>query len=472
MIRNKNRKWVTIRIETKSREFLSKMLITHKLLKEGYGVVITNKIGLDTGMFPKGIYVINSLFKNSYKNILDIKKYGHKLILLDEEGLVHLNNERYINRLYKKSLDEVEYVFCFGKDQAQIILDRYPNMKEKVKITGNPRMNLLNKDLRPLIIDNENKKIKSYSNYILIVSNFSYVNFNCSVTDWDEKKSILREMLIFMGVENEMEFEEHYNYIFNIFEAMKKLIVRVHEKYPDYNIIIRPHPSEDSKTWEQFAKKYKNIYVESNGDMNTWLVHAKLVIQNSCTSAIECLLLGVPCISYRPYVNEKHDQPLPNLLSKNVFSEDEAIKQVDGILRDDIKYDYTEFNKLSEYYISNHKANDSVDSIVDIIKNIEIEPVNYTNMNVLLRKIRLPHIKFVIKEGVKKMVGLTPEWIINMFKPNTRERILAVKNDKGADRFGDINAEEVKKTLDKLSLFFKSNMNYNVEQMGNEIVIY
>ena len=66
----KSRIWVIIRIETKSREFLSKMLITHELIERGYGVIITNKLFEDLTLFPKGIYLINSLFPDTHKNLL------------------------------------------------------------------------------------------------------------------------------------------------------------------------------------------------------------------------------------------------------------------------------------------------------------------------------------------------------------------------------------------------------------------
>ena len=125
---------------------------------------------------------------------------------------------------------------------------------------------------------------------------------------------------------------EFYYYDLRNFEAMKKLIKNISKKFPEVNIVVRPHPSESISGWMDIADMLKNVFIVREGALLSWIKAAKLVIENNCTSAIESLYLETPCISYRPYVNSKFDQPLPNLVSLNLYSEDDVIETIKHII--------------------------------------------------------------------------------------------------------------------------------------------
>ena len=60
------KKWINIRIETKSREFIYKMKLADVLMHKGYGVVIQQDFGGDVEDLPRGVYFINSIYTVSY----------------------------------------------------------------------------------------------------------------------------------------------------------------------------------------------------------------------------------------------------------------------------------------------------------------------------------------------------------------------------------------------------------------------
>ena len=67
---------------------------------------------------------------------------------------------------------------------------------------------------------------------------------------------------------------------------------------------IRPHPTEKIDYWLKNFIGYKNVIIESSGDISKYIRNAECIIQNGCTSAMESYISGVPVINYIP-VNSK-----------------------------------------------------------------------------------------------------------------------------------------------------------------------
>ena len=90
---------------------------------------------------------------------------------------------------------------------------------------------------------------------------------------------------------------------------MKKftnLILNFSKKFPNEDIYLRPHPTENIKYWQNKFKSYKNIKIKPEGDLSTYIRNAKLVVQDGCTSAMESYISNVPVINYVPIRSNKH----------------------------------------------------------------------------------------------------------------------------------------------------------------------
>ncbi len=82
-----------------------------------------------------------------------------------------------------------------------------------------------------------------------------------------------------------------------------KLIRYLSKNFKNYDISLRPHPNDNFQDWAKLINlKSKNIKIENVEDLtlDKSILNSKFVIQNGCTSAIESLLLNIPCISYIP----------------------------------------------------------------------------------------------------------------------------------------------------------------------------
>ena len=96
-------------------------------------------------------------------------------------------------------------------------------------------------------------------------------------------------------------------------------------RHRDYQIIIRPHPSESHDPWQRLAAELPNVSVIYEGNVAEWLLAANLLIHNNCTTGVEAYLLGRAAIAYSAFRDEAYDLFLPNALSEEVFELDQLL---------------------------------------------------------------------------------------------------------------------------------------------------
>ena len=404
------RKWINIRIEIKTREFQSKALLIYHLLAEGFGVIVKNKLGENPSFFPKGIYLINSMYANAHEKIRKITDYGNQIYVLDEEGLVIRRKDEYLKRIPKENMRLITKFLCNGESQYKIVKDKFPEFANKFIIVGNPRMNLLDEKFNGVEENKVNQIKQRYGNYILIVSNFGTVNITGSKTDkksrYLKKLNHFKKLGIISNVEEELDFDNRFEHYEAIFQAFIKLINRVGNQEPDLKVIIRPHPSEDNQIWEEVAKKYSNINVIKEGSLNEWIKGSKIVVQNGCTSAIESLLLNKLCVSYRPVVNDKYDQLLPSKVTLNVYNEDsllDLLKKAYYRCNRELMKDSNNYKRILEDYLSYFDEDKSVLEIVKSLKNSSLKSYYYNRFIYRLKTLKYNFL-FVKPKRIKLQV--------------------------------------------------------------------
>ena len=107
-----------------------------------------------------------------------------------------------------------------------------------------------------------------------------------------------------------------------IFEDFQQLIPALEEAFPAYKIVVRPHPVENQEIYHTIAKKCNRVQVINQGNVVPWLIAAKALVHNGCTTGVEAYALGVPAVSYRKSIDEFYDDAyhrLPNLVSHQCF---------------------------------------------------------------------------------------------------------------------------------------------------------
>jgi hypothetical protein len=97
-------------------------------------------------------------------------------------------------------------------------------------------------------------------------------------------------------------------------------------------LVVRPHPSESHAPWQAAAAEAENVAVVAEGSVVPWLLAAKVVVHNGCTSAVEAAILGCPVVAFRPVVDPAYDLDLPNRLSRGCQTQGDVLAAVRAVL--------------------------------------------------------------------------------------------------------------------------------------------
>jgi surface carbohydrate biosynthesis protein len=258
----------------------------------------------------------------------------------DEEALVHLPPETYFSdRLSPAAIRFVSHLLAWGQNNANL-WRQYPHLPNgiPIHITGNPRADMLRPEMRPYFTEDVDKIQKKYGNFILLNTNFNHVNaFSPDMNLFKPVKKPGETPSFGRGARGmSREFAEGLrDHKQAVFQNFQQLIPDLERSFPGYTIIVRPHPTENQKTYREIAAQCKRVQVTNEGNVVPWILASKAIIHNCCTTGLEAYVMGVPAISYRKTVNDFYDlgfYRLPNLLSHQCFHFEELHSTLKDIL--------------------------------------------------------------------------------------------------------------------------------------------
>jgi surface carbohydrate biosynthesis protein len=331
-----------IPVENQVRELDPKLLLAYIAAKRGFSCILgfRREIHFHISSFPPGIYLSKSMTAASDLMFQIMRKLGHKIVAWDEEALVHLPPETYFSRrLSPVAMAFVSHMFAWGQGNAEL-WRQYPQLPGGVEIhvTGNPRNDLLRAEIRQYYEETVQELRKRYGDFILINTNFNHVNafypgLNLFVPlDKPGKTPEYGRAARGMTREYAEGLREHKQ---GIFEKFLQLVPAVEKAFPKYNIVVRPHPTENQEIYRQISVGCERVEITNEGNVVPWLMAARALIHNGCTTGVEAYVMGVPAISYRPAVNDIYDlgfYRLPNLLSYQCFDLEELRLTLEKIL--------------------------------------------------------------------------------------------------------------------------------------------
>lgn len=320
--------------ETKSREFDAKLLLACFIAEKGLKVIVGAKKVID-GLalsLPKGIYIGKSLTTKSATVLSMFRRLGYTVVAWDEEGLVWATPELYqLTKLDSSALKELEGLFAWGEANASAIRAHPGFSNIPIYLTGNPRTDLLRPKLRGLFAREVEQLNRRYGRFILINTNFSRVNHYYANESHllNQLKGSEAENLIGNGLK--IGLARHKKQLFDHFiEAVPRLA----DRFPETNIIVRPHPSENHHAWHEAASHKQNVKIIYEGNVVPWLMAAEAVIHNSCTTGVESFLLDKMVFAYCPVKSDAFDHALPNGLSIQCTSLQQLVEKVADSLRE------------------------------------------------------------------------------------------------------------------------------------------
>ena len=316
-------------VENQVRELDARLLLACVAARRGLTSIIGPKREIESRIasFPRGIFLSKSLRVAKRKIFPLACKLGHEIVSWDEEALVHLPPETYFTRrLPPVGLENVSHLFAWGEDNAEL-WRQYPNLPAgmPIHVTGNPRGDLLRPETRAFYEEESEKIRNTYGNFILINTNFNHVNAfypeqNLFQPVKEEgKEAQFGQAARGMTREYAEGLRDHKQ---AIFEHFQKMIPDLEKAFPELNIVVRPHPTENQEVYNRIAAQYERVRVTNEGNVVPWLMAARVLLHNGCTTGVEAYAMGVPSISYRSTVNDDYDlgfYQLSNGLSHQCF---------------------------------------------------------------------------------------------------------------------------------------------------------
>ena len=369
-------KILIIPIEILYRDLDSRLLITLEAIKRNYTVLLGEHDFIRNNIteIPRGIYLDKSLAANKEAFFKYIISQGFKLVSTDEECFMSYNNTyRYLNvRHSKNNLDICDYFFASTKYEHNLLCEYYNDFKDKIKLTGNPRVNIWKSKDKQLLFNDELNYINKYNEFILIPTNFGYPHMSGN-------ESFLYNQAKLYGslntVGDEYIWKEKRKYKKRNYEAFLELIDFLKHNLNKQKIIVRPHPAENLNHWKRIEDNNK-IFVEYKYAVSPWIYRCKAMIHNSCTTGIEGYLNGVRTISYLPYTYNEDVKHISNKLSRIVHNKEETIIALNDRMTNSSVNEET----LNEINI----AENNYSNIMDHIDNIKLEcdfSINLKNLN-------------------------------------------------------------------------------------------
>jgi surface carbohydrate biosynthesis protein len=340
---------IYLHVEVSSRELDSKLLLAVIAAERGHQVIVSNLSDIINGLkmrfLSPGIFHTKSLTPGKVKidrhqNLIDS---GNLITSIDEESGITTPgyNEMVKMRYSEKTINQASAIFGWGEEDTEILKKTYTKCSYKIHKTGSPRADLWRSELSNFWI-----KPKSIPQrpYLLISSNF----INNHMKPFHEIIRFYRKAG-YLDRDPNMEgflikeMSEEYNRFGYFLNAIKYLS----SNNNGYDIVVRPHQSENVEAWRVFLEGLPNVHVVREGSITPWIRNCFAVMHNSCTSAFEGEFMGKPVITFVPF-KQKYERVLPNMLGSRVENNDELLKKANLFFDESITSKNNKENQLND----------------------------------------------------------------------------------------------------------------------------
>jgi surface carbohydrate biosynthesis protein len=359
-------KFLYMPIEIASRELDSRLLIA--LFAVNYGVeVFTGQKWLlqkNARWMPKGLWIFKTLTTGDTKQMRRIKKLGHRIAAIDEEIPGLGESEEQLRWVDKNAVDTAETIFCLGEQHYSVLKTAFPNKTDSLIVTGNPRWDLLRKELRILSKTQADKITSELGRIILINTNSGWVNSG-KTTYEGHVRAFVRDGRIDPKLKKDINFvNDRKEFETANLNATAPLVKRIASEFPDHTIVLRPHPTEKIDYYEDLLAGIPKVKIIREGSVVSWLLASEILIHTSCTTASEAFALGKPAICYETEPSPFHRYLLSGALSKIAKNEDHVVSSIQSILAGDPEDNNAEKSKEKfEHFFASQTGKFAADKI-------------------------------------------------------------------------------------------------------------
>lgn len=332
------RKIIYIPIEVAKREVLPKSFLAAFLANKGCTVYLFEDYIFDRFGYPgPGIYLGKNVFKTeapySLKYYESLKQAGIRLFYLDEEGGVYPGTfednwqQIIVARTDPNSFSADDQYLSWGSWQASLYKEL---SKANVHVTGSPNYEICKQTYKKCLETVDNDIRNGCNNYILINTRFNLANPMKGLGSFLGKNS---------PSSKNMSDDWYISLVAADFQYLGlfiELILVLAMRFDNTPIVIRPHPTENPDFYRGIFYGVKNVVVNGDGHISSWVRAASVIIHNGCSTALQAVFAEKPVITYVPTAAEVVGPALPNAVGWRATTSEEVIALVAKAMRGEL----------------------------------------------------------------------------------------------------------------------------------------
>lgn len=278
-------------VDHKHRDLPSLSLIGYFLRQMGYEVEYVALWQEDAAIrtfnprylaLPKPLYAVERLFR--------FKIEGRTLIVVDTEGNPK-NSDRKMNIRVPPDL-----YFFWNKVRLQMYAPALARAGTRLKLAGFPRGDFLHDRISGVFparsVLAEQHGMSPDRKTITIATMTTAAHYS-------EERIRERQSSINRHLTEPINYRDTVNHLRLLRDVTQEMIYFITSNYPDFNILVKPHPNESIFFWRDLVASLPaaNIRLCVGEPINHLLRMSDLHISHSaCTTTIESLLAGVPAV--------------------------------------------------------------------------------------------------------------------------------------------------------------------------------
>lgn len=329
-------------VEIVTRELDSKLLLALLLVSRGCRAIIGHKeaitaIGRSSqGVLWQGKDAFSSqLSAAATEHFADqLHARGSSVMFVQDEGAI-FHTKGWTQSLLRKY--RVPYmrerrlarVCAWGERQKRVLEEHGVTPASNIAVTGSPRFDLCSPRYDWIKSEGFAQARARRRPFILMLTRFGSVAHHEGL-DWTFRMRNRSETLTDADLRLstwQRDAHDLADYIVLVREMTRA--------YPDYDIIVRPHPSESMAFYREVFAPYGQVAVTKEGSVLDWIRAAGLVVHANCTTGIEAVLAGRPVLNMKPNAlpRDYFDKEVAKEAGVSARSVFDAVEKAGGLLQ-------------------------------------------------------------------------------------------------------------------------------------------
>ena len=286
------------------------------------------------------------------------KERGFVIAHLDEEfnykGLQPEIESMLDTRLDVTTMKSDDYVFTCGKFQEDHYKSKCNDLNQPfITTTGHIRFDLFKKQFRNYHEDKAKIYREKYGPYILITTTFGFALSPYGYDDTFSKRNGYG-VSQFKSSKLVKEWSIQLHQLSHLIE----LIHEISPKFPEFQIVVRPHVAEDIEFYYAALNGLDNVKVLKEGTSAPWIAGSDLLIHNGSTVGLEAYFRQKSVIHYEFSSNKEVDSLIVKKIGSTCKNPQEVIEAINDVVKGKKLDDSEEFDEFDHRVLDQLKNDD------------------------------------------------------------------------------------------------------------------